>query len=45
VGFYTATELARKRATVVTPARDMRKAKEAAERIEAAVPKAQLYLE
>ena len=29
VGFYTAKELARKRATVIMPARDMRKAKEA----------------
>ena len=44
VGFYTAKELARKRATVVMPARDMRKAKAAAERIEAEVPKARLYL-
>ena len=44
VGFYTAKELARKRATVIMPARDMRKAKEAAERIEAEVPKARLYL-
>ena len=44
VGFYAARELARKRATVIMPARDMRKAKEAAERIEAEVPKAQLYL-
>jgi NAD(P)-dependent dehydrogenase (short-subunit alcohol dehydrogenase family) len=44
IGFYTAKELARKRATVIMPARDMRKAKEAAERIEAEVPKAQLYL-
>jgi NAD(P)-dependent dehydrogenase (short-subunit alcohol dehydrogenase family) len=44
VCFYTAKELARKRATVIMPARDMRKAKEAAERIEAEVPKARLYL-
>ena len=44
IGFYTAKELARKRATVIMPARDMRKAKEAAERLEAEVPKAQLYL-
>jgi NAD(P)-dependent dehydrogenase (short-subunit alcohol dehydrogenase family) len=44
VGFHTAKELARKRATVIMPARDMRKAKEAAERIEAEVPKARLYL-
>src|SRR5262249_6721370 len=44
IGFYVARELARKRATVIMPARDMRKAKEAAARIEAEVPKAQLYL-
>ncbi|HEX4168506.1 MAG TPA: SDR family NAD(P)-dependent oxidoreductase [Bryobacteraceae bacterium] len=44
VGFRAAKELARKGATVIMPARDMRKAKEAAERIEAEVPKAQLYL-
>jgi NAD(P)-dependent dehydrogenase (short-subunit alcohol dehydrogenase family) len=44
IGFYAAKELARKRATVIMPARDMRKAKEAAERIEAEVPKARLYL-
>jgi NAD(P)-dependent dehydrogenase (short-subunit alcohol dehydrogenase family) len=44
VGFHTAKELARTRATVIMPARDMRKAKEAAERIKAEVPKAQLYL-
>jgi NAD(P)-dependent dehydrogenase (short-subunit alcohol dehydrogenase family) len=44
VGFSTALELARKRATVIMPGRDMRKAKEAAERIEAEVPKARLYL-
>jgi NAD(P)-dependent dehydrogenase (short-subunit alcohol dehydrogenase family) len=44
VGFYTAKELARKRATVIMPARDMRKAQEAAERIGAEVPKARLYL-
>jgi NAD(P)-dependent dehydrogenase (short-subunit alcohol dehydrogenase family) len=44
IGFHTAKELARKGATVIMPARDMRKAKEAAERIEAEVPKAQLYL-
>ena len=44
VGFYAAKELARKRATVIMPARDLRKAKDAAERIEAEVPKAQLYL-
>ena len=37
IGFHTAKELARKRATVIMPARDMRKAKEAAERIEAEV--------
>jgi NAD(P)-dependent dehydrogenase (short-subunit alcohol dehydrogenase family) len=42
IGFHTAKELARKGATV--PARDLRKAKEAAQRIEAEVPKAQLYL-
>ena len=40
VGFYAAQELSRKKATVIMPARDMRKAKEAAERIEAEVPKA-----
>jgi NAD(P)-dependent dehydrogenase (short-subunit alcohol dehydrogenase family) len=44
IGFHTAKELARKGATVIMPARDMRKAKEAAGRIEAEVPKAQLYL-
>ena len=44
IGFYTAKELARKGATVIMPARDMRKAKEAAERIEAEVPAARLYL-
>jgi NAD(P)-dependent dehydrogenase (short-subunit alcohol dehydrogenase family) len=44
IGFYTAKELARKKATVILPARDTRKAKEAAERIQAEVPKAQLYL-
>ena len=44
VGFHAAKELARKGATVIMPARDMRKAKEAAERIEAEVPKARLYL-
>jgi NAD(P)-dependent dehydrogenase (short-subunit alcohol dehydrogenase family) len=44
IGFYTAKELARKGTTVIMPARDMRKAKEAAERIEAEVPKAQLCL-
>jgi len=44
IGFYTAKELARKGATVIMPARDMRRAKEAAERIEAEVPKARLYL-
>jgi NAD(P)-dependent dehydrogenase (short-subunit alcohol dehydrogenase family) len=44
IGFHTAKELARKRATVIMPARDMKKAKEAAERIEAEVPKARLYL-
>ena len=44
IGFHTARELARKRATVIMTARDMRKAKEAAERIEAEVPKAQLYV-
>ena len=44
IGFYTAKELARKRATVIMPARDMSKAREAAERIEAEVPTAQLYL-
>jgi NAD(P)-dependent dehydrogenase (short-subunit alcohol dehydrogenase family) len=44
IGFYTAKELARKGATVIMPARNMRKAKEAASRIEAEVPKAQLYL-
>jgi NAD(P)-dependent dehydrogenase (short-subunit alcohol dehydrogenase family) len=44
IGFHTAKELARKGATVIMPARDMRKAKEAAERIEAEVPKARLYL-
>jgi NAD(P)-dependent dehydrogenase (short-subunit alcohol dehydrogenase family) len=44
IGFHTAKELARKRATVIMPVRDMKKAKEAAERIEAEVPNAQLYL-
>jgi NAD(P)-dependent dehydrogenase (short-subunit alcohol dehydrogenase family) len=44
IGFYTAKELTRKGATVIMPARDMRKAKEAAARIEAEVPKARLYL-
>ena len=44
IGFYTAKELARTGATVIMPARDMRKAKEAAERIEAEVPAARLYL-
>jgi NAD(P)-dependent dehydrogenase (short-subunit alcohol dehydrogenase family) len=44
IGFYTAKELARKKATVIMPARDMRKAREAAERIEAEVPNARLYL-
>jgi NAD(P)-dependent dehydrogenase (short-subunit alcohol dehydrogenase family) len=44
IGFHTAKELARKGATVIMPARDFRKAQEAAERIEAEVPKAQLYL-
>jgi NAD(P)-dependent dehydrogenase (short-subunit alcohol dehydrogenase family) len=44
IGFHSAKELARKGATVIMPARDMRKAKEAAGRIEAEVPKAQLYL-
>jgi NAD(P)-dependent dehydrogenase (short-subunit alcohol dehydrogenase family) len=44
IGFHTAKELARKRATVIMPARDIKKAKEAAERIEAEVPKARLYL-
>jgi NAD(P)-dependent dehydrogenase (short-subunit alcohol dehydrogenase family) len=42
IGFHTAKELARKGATVIMPARDMRKGKEAAERIEAEVPKARL---
>ena len=44
VGFHVAKELARNRAAVIMPARDMRKAKEVAERIEAEVPKAKLYL-
>lgn len=44
IGFYAAKELARKKATVIMPARDMRKAKEAAERIKAEAPEAQLYL-
>jgi len=44
VGFYTAKELARKKATVIMPARDMRKAKEVAARIEAEVPEARLDL-
>jgi NAD(P)-dependent dehydrogenase (short-subunit alcohol dehydrogenase family) len=44
VSFYTAKELARKSATVIMPARDMKKAKEAAARIEAEVPKARLHL-
>ena len=44
VGFHTAKELAKNRATVIMPARDMRKAKEAAERIEAEVPRARLHL-
>lgn len=44
IGFHTAKELARKGATVIVPARDMRKAKEAAERIGTEVPNAELYL-
>ena len=44
IGFQTAKELARKGATVIMPARDMRKAKEAAERIEAEVSNARLHL-
>jgi NAD(P)-dependent dehydrogenase (short-subunit alcohol dehydrogenase family) len=44
IGFHTARELARKNATVIIPARDMRKAKETAGRIEGEVPKARLYL-
>ncbi|MBV8833895.1 MAG: SDR family NAD(P)-dependent oxidoreductase [Acidobacteriaceae bacterium] len=44
LGFHTAKELARKGATVIMPARNMRKAKEAAELIEAEVPKARLSL-
>jgi NAD(P)-dependent dehydrogenase (short-subunit alcohol dehydrogenase family) len=44
IGFHTAKELARKGAAVIMPARDMRRAKERAERIEAEVPKARLYL-
>ena len=44
IGFHTAKELARKGATVIIPARDMRRAKEAAQRIEAEASKAQLYL-
>jgi NAD(P)-dependent dehydrogenase (short-subunit alcohol dehydrogenase family) len=44
IGFHTAKELARKGATVIMPARDMRKGKEAAQRIEAEVPKARLCL-
>jgi NAD(P)-dependent dehydrogenase (short-subunit alcohol dehydrogenase family) len=43
IGFHTAKELARKGATGIMPAREMRKGKETAERIEAEVPKAQLY--
>jgi NAD(P)-dependent dehydrogenase (short-subunit alcohol dehydrogenase family) len=44
IGFHTAKELARKGATVIVPARDMRRAKEAAERIKAEAPMARLYL-
>jgi NAD(P)-dependent dehydrogenase (short-subunit alcohol dehydrogenase family) len=44
IGFHTAKELARKGATVIMPARDMRKGKDAAERIGAEVPKARLDL-
>jgi NAD(P)-dependent dehydrogenase (short-subunit alcohol dehydrogenase family) len=44
IGLYTAKELARKGATVIMPARDIRKAKEVAKRIEAEVPRAQLHL-
>ena len=44
VGLCTAKELARKGAAVIMPARDMRRAEEAAERIRAEVPKAQLFL-
>jgi NAD(P)-dependent dehydrogenase (short-subunit alcohol dehydrogenase family) len=44
IGFHTAKELARRGATVIMPARDTRKAKEAAEGIEAEVPKARIYL-
>jgi len=44
IGFHTVRELARKRATMIMPARDMRRVKAAAERIEAEVPKARLYL-
>jgi NAD(P)-dependent dehydrogenase (short-subunit alcohol dehydrogenase family) len=44
IGFYTAKELARKKATVIMPVRNMRKAREVAQRIEAEVPKARLCL-
>ena len=44
IGFHTAKELARKGATVIIPARDMSKAKEASKRIEADVPQARLHL-
>jgi NAD(P)-dependent dehydrogenase (short-subunit alcohol dehydrogenase family) len=44
IGFHTTKELARKGATVIIPARDMKKARDAAKRIEAEVPKARLDL-
>jgi len=44
IGFHTARELARKGATVIIPARDMNKAKEASKKIEADVPQARLHL-
>lgn len=44
IGFYTAKKLAIAGATVIMPARDMGRAKEAAERIKAEAPKANLYL-
>ena len=44
IGFHTAKKLVIRGATVIMAARDMGRAKEAAERIEAEVPKASLYL-
>lgn len=44
IGLHTAKHLAMKGATVIIAARDMGRAKEAAKRIEAEVPEANLYL-